>query len=81
MRPSRPRASSVAVVASDADAAGVLVGVEAHGGTVIKHGNRGTPSLGETFAYVRDPDGYAIEVATQAILYANFRELQPEPRP
>ena len=65
------------VVDSDADVAHVLEGVEGHGGSVIKHGSRGTADLGEAFAYVRDPDGYAIEVATQAVLYASF----PEPRP
>ena len=65
------------VVGSDMDVASVLERVEAHGGSVIRHGDRGTANLGEAFAYVRDPDGYAIEVATQAILYADFRESQP----
>lgn len=54
----------------------VLERVEAHDGSIIKQGNRGVASLGEAFAYVRDPDGYAIEVATQAILYAEFRKSQ-----
>jgi catechol 2,3-dioxygenase-like lactoylglutathione lyase family enzyme len=46
--------------------------VTAHGGAVQKQGTREGARVTEAFAYVRDPDGYALELSTQAILYAQF---------
>ena len=44
--------------------------VTALGGTVHQQGRREVAGVAEAFAYVRDPDGYAIELSTQPILYA-----------
>ena len=44
--------------------------VTALGGAVHKQGRREGARVAEAFAYVRDPDGYAIELSTQAILCA-----------
>ena len=48
--------------------------VTALGGAVHKQGRREGAGVAEAFAYVRDPDGYAIELSTQAILYAQGAE-------
>jgi lactoylglutathione lyase len=45
------------------------------GGIVQKQGMREEAGIAEAFAYVRDPDGYAIELSTQAILYAQCAAL------
>src|SRR5262245_29900561 len=42
--------------------------VERHGGKVCSHGDREHEGLREDFAYVKDPDGYDVELSTQAIL-------------
>ena len=60
------------VVEDDAACGDVLDRVEVLGGSIGKKGTRDEAGVSEAFAYVRDPDGYAIEVSTQAILYASL---------
>ena len=48
--------------------------VESCGGNILKQGLREENGVKEPFAYVRDPDGYAIEIASQQIVYSmDFR--------
>jgi catechol 2,3-dioxygenase-like lactoylglutathione lyase family enzyme len=62
------------VVDSDEDVTKMVERAKAHGGTIQKQGMREGAGVSEAFAYIRDPDGYAIELSTQAILYAMFTE-------
>jgi catechol 2,3-dioxygenase-like lactoylglutathione lyase family enzyme len=62
------------VLESDEDVSRLVQQVEALGGSAEKRGIREQGGVREEFAYVRDPDGYAIELSTQAILYARFEE-------
>ncbi len=55
---------------TDEDVRSALDAVSSHGGTIVHQGEREESGIREIFAYVRDPDGYAIELATQAILLA-----------
>ena len=54
--------------ATDADVEHAIATALGCGGTLIRRGERQDGGLREVFAYVRDPDGHAIELATQAIL-------------
>ncbi len=47
----------------------MLIEVERCGGKIRKQGCREYGGISEQFAYIEDPDGYVIELATQAILY------------
>jgi catechol 2,3-dioxygenase-like lactoylglutathione lyase family enzyme len=58
------------VLDTDEGVAEMVQRVTALGGAVHKQGRREGAGVVEMFAYVRDPDGYAIELSTQAILYA-----------
>jgi catechol 2,3-dioxygenase-like lactoylglutathione lyase family enzyme len=58
------------VFTSDADVKEIAQRATASGGLVQKQGTRETAGISEAFAYVRDPDGYVIELSTRAILYA-----------
>jgi lactoylglutathione lyase len=57
------------VLATDEGVMEMAQRVAACGGAVDKQGRREVAGVSEAFAYVRDPDGYAIELSTQAILY------------
>ena len=43
------------------------------GGGIIRQGERDGNGVHEVFAYIRDPDGYAIEFSTQEILLRSTR--------
>jgi catechol 2,3-dioxygenase-like lactoylglutathione lyase family enzyme len=57
------------ILESDSDCSRIAERVAALGGSVQKSGRRELGGISEEFAYVRDPDGYALELSTQAILY------------
>jgi len=57
---------------SDADVTAMVQRMTTHGGTIQQQGTREGAGVAEAFAYVRDPDGYALELSTQAMLYAQF---------
>ncbi|MBY0401010.1 VOC family protein [Myxococcota bacterium] len=57
------------ILEADVECTEIVARVEALGGAVQKRGRREEDGVAEEFAYVRDPDGYAIELSTQAILY------------
>ena len=63
------------IVESDEEVASIVERVPHSGGIVQKQGHREGMGFSEAFAYVRDPDGYAIELATQNIVYAQIAEL------
>jgi catechol 2,3-dioxygenase-like lactoylglutathione lyase family enzyme len=42
------------------------------GGSLVRRGERDGNGAHEVYAYVRDPDGYAVEVSTQAVLRARL---------
>ena len=66
--------SHFGIVVDDAEVAAMTKRVEVAGGTIIEQGVREEDGIKEPFAYVRDPDGYAIEIASQSIVYAqDFR--------
>lgn len=62
------------VLESDAELARLLELVLASGGSVEKTGTREHRGCREAYAYVHDPDGYAIELATQAALYSCLQD-------
>ncbi len=50
------------------------VGIAARlGGELIREGEREENGVIEAFAYVRDPDGYAIELSTQELIVGRIR--------
>ena len=57
------------ILESDSECSAIVERVLASGGSVQKSGLREAGGISEAFAYVRDPDGYALELSTQAILY------------
>jgi catechol 2,3-dioxygenase-like lactoylglutathione lyase family enzyme len=57
------------ILASDSECSALAERVLASGGSVQKSGLREAGGISEAFAYVCDPDGYALELSTQAILY------------
>jgi len=59
--------------ASDRDVETAIEVAVRGGGSLVRRGVRSEGRTHETFAYVRDPDGYAIEIATQAILRRTLR--------
>jgi catechol 2,3-dioxygenase-like lactoylglutathione lyase family enzyme len=63
--------SHFGIVVDDAEVAEMTKRVVLAGGTIIQHDVREENGVREPFAYVRDPDGYAIEIASQSIVYAN----------
>jgi catechol 2,3-dioxygenase-like lactoylglutathione lyase family enzyme len=66
--------SHFGIVVEDAEVAKITQRVEASGGSIIEQGVREEHGIQEPFAYIRDPDGYAIEIASQSIVYAqDFR--------
>jgi catechol 2,3-dioxygenase-like lactoylglutathione lyase family enzyme len=66
--------SHFGVVVDDAEVVTITNRVEAPGGTILKQGVREEDGIKEPFAYVCDLDGYAIEIASQSIVYAqDFR--------
>jgi catechol 2,3-dioxygenase-like lactoylglutathione lyase family enzyme len=58
------------VVVPDAEVHVIAERVTAAGGSVLRKGRRSHNGVEEAYAYVQDPDGYKIEVSSQAILYA-----------
>lgn len=66
------------ILESDEDVTTLVERVPRCGGTVQKQGRREGLGIAEAFAYVRDPDGYAVELSTQKILYAQFSEQNTE---
>jgi catechol 2,3-dioxygenase-like lactoylglutathione lyase family enzyme len=66
--------SHFGIVVDDTEVAAITNRVEAAGGNILKQGVREENGIKEPFAYVRDLDGYAIEIASQSIVYAqDFR--------
>jgi catechol 2,3-dioxygenase-like lactoylglutathione lyase family enzyme len=66
--------SHFGIVVDDAEVAAMTNRVETAGGTILEQGVREEHGIKEAFAYVRDLDGYAIEIASQSIVYAqDFR--------
>jgi catechol 2,3-dioxygenase-like lactoylglutathione lyase family enzyme len=66
--------SHFGIVVEDDEVEALTATVESCGGTVIEKGVREESGIKEPFAYIRDPDGYAIEIASQSIVYAqDFR--------
>ena len=67
--------SHFGIIVEDAEVEALANKVVAYGGTILEHGVREENGVAEPFAYVRDPDGYAIEIASQSIVYAqDFRQ-------
>lgn len=64
------------ILESDEDVTIMVERVPRYGGIVQKQGQRESVGLSEAFAYVRDPDGYAVELSTQKILYAQMSEKE-----
>lgn len=56
---------------SDEDVRAAIAAVPRHGGKVVKEGEREEDGVREVFAYVQDPDGYYVELSTQAIVFAS----------
>lgn len=56
------------VFKSDRDVLLAIDAALACGGKLVYQGSREEEGLSEVVAYVRDPDGYSIELSTQAIL-------------
>lgn len=66
--------SHFGIMVEDDEVETLTARVESCGGTIIEKGVREENGIKEPFAYVRDPDGYAIEIASQKIVYAqDFR--------
>jgi catechol 2,3-dioxygenase-like lactoylglutathione lyase family enzyme len=65
------------VLESDAELPRLLDLVRESGGSIGRTGTREYRGCSEAFAYVNDPDGYAIELATQAALYSRVRGAHP----
>jgi lactoylglutathione lyase len=69
--------SHFGIIVEDDEVEALIKQVVACGGTILKHGVREENGVKEPFAYVRDPDGYAIEIASQSIVYAaDFRRAK-----
>jgi mycothiol synthase len=67
--------SHFGIIVEDAEVEALAKKVVACGGIILEHGVREENGVVEPFAYVRDPDGYAIEIASQSIVYAqDFRQ-------
>jgi len=62
------------VLMSDESVAEITQRVTNLGGSIQSNGTREWAGVSEAFAYIRDPDGYAIEISTQAILYAQLAD-------
>jgi len=60
------------VVEPDTDLMPILDRVVQCGGSVQKSGRRDSGEQSELYAYVRDPDGYAVELSCQSILYSRM---------
>jgi catechol 2,3-dioxygenase-like lactoylglutathione lyase family enzyme len=64
------------ILESDEDVTDMVQRVPTFGGVVQKEGRRESAGISEEFAYVRDPDGYAVELSTQGILYGELIDKQ-----
>ena len=58
------------ILESNAELDSILERVRRAGGTLMRSGERESHGITEAFAYVRDPDGYAIELSTQSGAYS-----------
>lgn len=58
------------VVADDREVELILGRATGAGGSIVDSGRRSHEGVEEAYAYVRDPDGYTIEVSTQRIVYS-----------
>lgn len=58
---------------SDDDVRTAIAVVPRCGGKIIKEGEREEEGVREVFAYVQDPDGYFVEMSTQAIVFSASR--------
>ncbi len=66
--------SHFGLVVQDAEVEAITKKVESCGGTIIEKGLREDNGVQESFAYVRDPDGYIIEISSQQIVFSmDFR--------
>lgn len=66
--------SHFGLVVENAEVEAVTKKVESYGGTIIEKGLCEDNGVKESFAYVRDPDGYAIEIFSQQIVFSiDFR--------
>jgi lactoylglutathione lyase len=61
---------------SDEDVRTAIEAVPRHGGKIVKEGEREEGGVREVFAYVQDPDGYYVEMSTQAIVFSASRARQ-----
>jgi catechol 2,3-dioxygenase-like lactoylglutathione lyase family enzyme len=69
--------SHFGIIVEDDEVEALTKKVVACGGTILEHDVREENGIREPFAYVRDPDGYAIEIASQSIVYAaDFRRAK-----
>ena len=59
---------------SDEEVRAAAQQVERHGGKVRRQGDREHDGQREAFAYVQDPDGYDVELSTQAILLSGIEK-------
>ena len=66
------------ILESDEEVTAIVQRVPVCGGIVQKQGRRENLGISEVFAYVRDPDGYAVELSTQAILYHSISRYTEE---
>ena len=61
---------------SDEDVRVAIEAVPHYGGKMVKAGEREEEGVREVFAYVQDPDGYYVEMSTQAIVFSASRARQ-----
>jgi catechol 2,3-dioxygenase-like lactoylglutathione lyase family enzyme len=66
--------SHFGIVVEDTEVEAITKKVESCGGTIIEKSLHEDNGVKESFAYVRDPDGYVIEISSQQIfLSMDFR--------
>jgi extradiol dioxygenase family protein len=64
------------IVVGDDQVATLTKKVESFGGTILHNGIRKVKDIRESFTYISDPDGYAIEISSYKTFYAqDFRQL------
>jgi len=59
---------------SNSEVEQAIAAVKEYGGQVLREGQRQDHGIHEVFAYICDPDGYRIELATQEALLSQRRE-------
>jgi catechol 2,3-dioxygenase-like lactoylglutathione lyase family enzyme len=64
---------------SDEDVRTAVDAIQSYGGRIVRKGEREQGGFKEIFAYVADPDGYKIEMATQQGILGLKKSLQQRP--